>query len=132
MTAATPFKATPDPKWVDNDRAAASRVFDLAIESLQQMAGNIHTSLPQAVETIAKMRANKGRLIVTGMGKSGHVARKIAATLASTGAQAMFVHPAEASHGDLGMIGPDDVILALSKSGEARELSDVIDRKSVV
>ncbi|PMZ18125.1 SIS domain-containing protein, partial [Pseudomonas sp. FW306-02-F08-AA] len=59
-------------------------------------------------------------------GKSGHVARKIAATFASTGSQAFFVHPAEASHGDLGMIGEGDVVLALSKSGEVRELSDVL------
>jgi arabinose-5-phosphate isomerase len=68
----------------------------------------------------------KGRVVCTGMGKSGHVARKIAATLASTGTSAMFVHPAEASHGDLGMIGPDDVVLALSKSGAGRELSDTL------
>ncbi|OYX00365.1 MAG: KpsF/GutQ family sugar-phosphate isomerase, partial [Caulobacter vibrioides] len=67
-----------------------------------------------------------GRVVCTGMGKSGHVARKIAATLASTGTQAMFVHPAEASHGDLGMIGPDDVVLALSKSGAGRELADTL------
>ncbi|HYJ36231.1 MAG TPA: KpsF/GutQ family sugar-phosphate isomerase [Rhizomicrobium sp.] len=67
-----------------------------------------------------------GRVIVSGMGKSGHVARKIAATFASTGSPAFFVHPAEASHGDLGMIGPDDVIVALSKSGQAPELADVL------
>jgi arabinose-5-phosphate isomerase len=68
----------------------------------------------------------KGRIACTGIGKSGHVARKIAATLASTGSPALFVHPAEASHGDLGMIGSGDVILALSKSGEARELADIL------
>ena len=62
------------------------------------------------------------------MGKSGHVARKIAATLASTGAPALFVHPGEASHGDLGMVGSDDVVLALSKSGEARELALAADQ----
>ena len=66
------------------------------------------------------IRQAKGRVIVTGLGKSGHVARKIAATLASTGTPAFFVHPAEASHGDLGMITPDDVIIALSWSGESR------------
>src|SRR6202021_2593907 len=71
--------------------------------------------------------ACKGRVIVTGMGKSGHVARKIAATLASTGTPAFFVHPGEASHGDLGMITPDDVIMALSWSGETAELKDLID-----
>jgi arabinose-5-phosphate isomerase len=68
----------------------------------------------------------KGRTIVTGMGKSGHIARKIAATFASTGTPAHFVHPAEASHGDLGMVGKDDVVLILSNSGETPELADMI------
>src|SRR5205085_10698964 len=68
----------------------------------------------------------KGRLIVTGIGKSGHVGRKIAATFASTGTLAQFVHPAEAGHGDLGMIGVDDAILALSNSGESDELAAII------
>ena len=68
----------------------------------------------------------KGRVIVTGMGKSGHVARKIAATLASTGTRASYVHPAEASHGDLGMISTEDVVLALSNSGETAELGDIL------
>ena len=71
------------------------------------------------------IRAAAGRTIVTGMGKSGHIARKIAATLASTGTPAAFVHPAEASHGDLGMIGENDVVIALSNSGETRELADI-------
>ncbi len=75
------------------------------------------------VELIAKV---EGRLACVGVGKSGHVARKIAATLASTGTQAYFVHPAEASHGDLGMISTKDAVLALSKSGETKELSDII------
>ncbi len=77
-----------------------------------------------AVELIS---AAQGRLIVTGMGKSGHVARKIAATFASTGTPAFFVHPGEASHGDLGMITSDDVIMAISWSGETAELKDLID-----
>jgi arabinose-5-phosphate isomerase len=76
-----------------------------------------------AVELIA---AARGRIIVTGMGKSGHVGRKIASTLASTGTPAHYVHPSEASHGDLGMVQADDVILALSRSGETTELSDII------
>jgi arabinose-5-phosphate isomerase len=80
-------------------------------------------NVARAVSVIA---AAKGRVIVTGMGKSGHVARKIAATFASTGTPAYFVHPAEASHGDLGMVGQDDVIIALSWSGEAKELADII------
>jgi arabinose-5-phosphate isomerase len=77
-----------------------------------------------AVEVI---RAARGRVVVTGMGKSGHIGRKIAATLASTGTPALFVHPAEASHGDLGMITADDVIMALSWSGETVELKNLID-----
>ena len=77
-----------------------------------------------AVELI---RSAQGRVIVTGMGKSGHVGNKIASTLASTGTPAMFVHPAEASHGDLGMIAKGDVILALSWSGETAELRNLTD-----
>jgi len=86
-------------------------------------AGLGHTFIA-AVELIG---GAKGRVIVTGMGKSGHVGRKIAATLASTGTPAFFVHPGEASHGDLGMITPDDVIMALSWSGETAELKNLID-----
>jgi len=82
------------------------------------------SSLVAAVERI---RSARGRVIVTGMGKSGHIGRKIAATLASTGTPAFFVHPGEASHGDLGMITGDDVIMALSWSGETAELKDLID-----
>ena len=78
------------------------------------------------VAAVEKIRAARGRVIVTGMGKSGHIARKIAATLASTGTPAFFVHAAEASHGDLGMITSDDVMLALSWSGETEELKDLI------
>jgi arabinose-5-phosphate isomerase len=76
---------------------------------------------------IDRIRAAQGRVIVTGMGKSGHVARKIASTLASTGTPALFVHPSEASHGDLGMITSNDVIIALSWSGETAELKDLTD-----
>src|SRR5262249_29682863 len=72
------------------------------------------------------LMACKGRVVVSGMGKSGHIARKIAATLASTGTPALFVHPGEASHGDLGMIVPEDAVIALSNSGETAELSDLI------
>jgi arabinose-5-phosphate isomerase len=87
------------------------------------MADGLGAPFTAAVETI---RAARGRVIVTGMGKSGHVARKIAATLASTGTPAFFVHAADASHGDLGMITSDDVMLALSWSGETEELKDLI------
>src|SRR3990167_4416321 len=103
--------------------AVGRRVLSVEADALKTLSQSLDEAFVQAVETLFNA---KGRIVCTGIGKSGHVARKIAATLASTGAQAMFVHPAEASHGDLGMIGPDDVILALSKSGEARELSDTI------
>jgi arabinose-5-phosphate isomerase len=79
-----------------------------------------------ALAAVRLMAGVKGRVICAGVGKSGHVARKIAATLASTGTPAQFVHPSEASHGDLGMITPDDCVLALSKSGETKELGDMI------
>jgi arabinose-5-phosphate isomerase len=87
------------------------------------MSDGLGAPFAAAVETI---RTARGRVIVTGMGKSGHVARKIAATLASTGTPAFFVHAADASHGDLGMITSDDVMLALSWSGETEELKDLI------
>lgn len=103
--------------------AVGRRVLSIEAQALTQMADGLGEAFARAVQV---MHDAKGRIVCTGMGKSGHVARKIAATLASTGSQAMFVHPAEASHGDLGMIGPDDVVLALSKSGEARELADTL------
>jgi len=81
------------------------------------------TAFAEAVHACLKVR---GRVIVTGMGKSGHIGRKIAATFASTGTPASFVHPGEASHGDLGMISEDDIVLALSNSGETPELGDVL------
>jgi len=103
--------------------AVGRRVIQVEAGALGEMAEGLGAPFAAAVETLF---AAKGRIVCTGIGKSGHVARKIAATLASTGAPAMFVHAAEASHGDLGMIGQDDVVLALSKSGEARELSDTL------
>jgi len=103
--------------------AVGRRVLAAEGEALRQMAEALGASFTKAVETLFDA---KGRIVCTGIGKSGHVARKIAATLASTGSQAMFVHATEASHGDLGMIGGGDVILALSKTGETRELADVI------
>ena len=106
-----------------NAVAVGQRVLAAEAQALVQLSDTLGATFVTAVETLF---AAKGRIVCTGIGKSGHVARKIAATLASTGAPAMFVHAAEASHGDLGMIGPDDVVLALSKSGEARELSDTL------
>lgn len=78
------------------------------------------------IEAVHKIKELRGRLIVTGMGKSGHIGNKIASTLSSTGTPAFFVHPGEASHGDLGMISSQDIILALSNSGETKELSDIL------
>lgn len=103
--------------------ALGRRVLNTEADALRALSASLDETFVQAVETMFNA---KGRIVCTGMGKSGHVARKIAATLASTGAPAMFVHPAEASHGDLGMIGPDDVVLALSKSGAGRELADTL------
>lgn len=103
--------------------ATARRVLALETGALARMATQLDDKFVQAVETVL---AAKGRVICTGIGKSGHVARKIAATMASTGTQAYFVHATEASHGDLGMIGQGDVILALSKSGETKELADLL------
>ena len=105
------------------DLAVARRVIRAEIRGLENLADGLDGSFRKAVDACA---AALGRIIVTGIGKSGHVARKIAATLASTGTPAQFVHAVEASHGDLGMIGSADVILALSNSGETAELADII------
>src|SRR3984957_4406544 len=107
--------------------ASALRSIETENEGLAALATGIGEGLGAAfVAAVEEIRGARGRLIVTGMGKSGHVARKIAATLASTGTPAFFVHAADASHGDLGMITSDDVMLALSWSGETEELRDLI------
>lgn len=103
--------------------ATARRVIAREAEALQALGPALGESFAEAVETIL---AAKGRVIVSGMGKSGHIARKIAASLASTGTPAHFVHPAEASHGDLGMLAQGDVVLVLSNSGETPELADLV------
>jgi arabinose-5-phosphate isomerase len=108
-------------------QASAKRTIEAEAEALHALAraidGPLGAPFTRAVEVLS---AAKGRAIITGMGKSGHIARKIAATMASTGRPAMFVHPAEASHGDLGMITEDDCVLALSRSGETAELTDLL------
>ena len=106
-----------------DDLSTARRVLSMEAEALERLARELDTSFSRAVDTC--MSAT-GRIICAGIGKSGHVARKIAATLASTGTPAQFVHPNEASHGDLGMIAKGDVVLALSKSGANAELNDLI------
>jgi arabinose-5-phosphate isomerase len=105
------------------DLAAAQRVFDFAGEAIKALGGSLNGDFSRAVDTLL---AIKGRVVVSGMGKSGHVGRKIAATLASTGTPAHFIHPAEASHGDLGMVTRGDALLMLSNSGETEELSNLI------
>jgi arabinose-5-phosphate isomerase len=105
------------------DLDVARRVIRAEIDGLKRLAGALDGAFAFAVAACAAVR---GRIIVTGVGKSGHVGRKIAATLASTGTPAQFVHPVEASHGDLGMIGSEDAVLALSNSGETSELADIV------
>ena len=102
--------------------ATGARVLRTEGEALLLFAGSLDESFVRAVEI---MYAVRGRIIMSGMGKSGHIAAKITATLASTGTPAQFVHPAEASHGDLGMITADDVCVVLSNPGETSELSDI-------
>jgi arabinose-5-phosphate isomerase len=107
---------------------SALRTLDAEGSGVDALAAAIRNNLGNAViATVELIRAASGRVIVTGIGKSGHVARKIASTFASTGTPALYVHPAEASHGDLGMITKDDVIIALSWSGETAELKDLTD-----
>lgn len=112
-------------KSLDNDeiRSIAARVLNAEALALKSMADSPPKEFAHAVRVMLEA---KNRIIVSGMGKSGHIARKIAATLASTGTPAMFLHPGEASHGDLGMVTGDDVCLLLSNSGETREMSDLI------
>ncbi len=103
--------------------ATGRRVLTAESKALGAVADSLGADF---VKAVSMLTACTGRVVVTGMGKSGHIARKIAATMASTGTPALFVHPGEASHGDLGMIVADDLVIALSNSGETNELSDII------
>ena len=105
------------------ERRSAERVLGTAIEALEAIRASLDDDFVRAVDLLYAVR---GRVVATGMGKSGHVARKFAATVASTGTPALYVHPAEASHGDLGMITSVDAVVALSNSGETSELGDLI------
>lgn len=107
----------------DPDLAVARKVLKTEAAALLTLRDDLDEEFVKALDFIFQA---KGRVIVSGMGKSGHIGNKIAATLASTGTPAQFVHPAEASHGDLGMITRNDVVLCLSNSGETKELSDII------
>ncbi len=115
--------AETDASAVDSDVESARRVLRLEAEGLEALARSIGTRFSQALTLLSGL---SGRVVVTGMGKSGHVARKIAATMASTGTPALYIHPGEASHGDLGMIVEGDALLALSNSGETPELADLV------
>lgn len=106
-----------------DDLKNAVETIDREIETLNLLKNSFDENLSRALDLLQN---TKGRVIVTGMGKSGHIARKMAATFASTGTVSFFVHPGEASHGDLGMITNDDVVIAISYSGESKELSDIL------
>lgn len=118
-----PFDRAADQARCGDDLAAARRVLTTEAAALDRLARTLDDRFVSALDLLD---AVTGRIIVSGIGKSGHVARKIAATLASTGRPAQFVHPAEASHGDLGMVTPADAVLALSNSGETSELTDLV------
>jgi len=111
-------------KTINHYLQVAAGVINTEAAALKELAAGLDDNFIQAVDL---MFQTKGRVIVTGMGKSGHIGKKIAATMASTGTPAFFVHPAEASHGDMGMIVKDDVVLAISNSGEVKELLDLIE-----
>lgn len=113
-----------DIEQTHNDTESAIRTIDSEIETINKLKETLSDgSLTRALDLMQKAR---GRIIITGMGKSGHIGKKIAASLASTGTPSFFVHPAEASHGDLGMITEDDVVIAISNSGESKELIDIL------
>ena len=106
-----------------SDKNCAVKTINMEIDTIIKLRESIDSSLTRALDL---MQGAAGRIIITGMGKSGHIGRKIAASLASTGTPSFFVHPAEASHGDLGMITNDDVVIAISNSGESKELLDIL------
>lgn len=107
----------------EQDIACAKRTINMEIEAVRAMETSFDNNLSKALDLLENIT---GRIIVTGMGKSGHIGTKVAATFASTGTPAFFVHPAEASHGDLGMLTENDVVIAISNGGESKELSDII------
>ena len=120
----TQFENT-EPAALDDQRilALAHETLEIEADAVRQLRDRLSPSFVQAVRAILAVR---GRVVVMGMGKSGHIGRKITATLASTGTPAMFVHPAEASHGDLGMVKDTDLVIAISNSGESDELSAIL------
>ena len=107
----------------------AKEVFDIEIESLKKVRDNLGEEFVEAIISIMNC---KGKVIVTGMGKSGHIARKIAATFASLGTSSFFLHPAEALHGDLGMIEKDDLVISISYSGESQEINNILPNIKII
>ncbi|HXC29369.1 MAG TPA: KpsF/GutQ family sugar-phosphate isomerase [Stellaceae bacterium] len=131
LTSLTEAANNPREAALSPDLAVGRRVIRAELDGLRQLADALDGAFGATVDLCTGASGDlctgaSGRIIVTGMGKSGHIARKIAATFASTGTPAQFVHPAEASHGDLGMIGAGDVVLALSNSGNSAELGDIV------
>lgn len=122
MSTVNPISQDVD-KLSNSDLISAKNTIEKEISTLKVLESELDESLTKALDL---MQNAKGRVILTGMGKSGHIAKKIAASLASTGTPSFFVHPAEASHGDLGMITNDDVVIAISNSGESKELVDIL------
>ena len=120
-TSAPPFQA-------EQAIRLAQETFDIEAAAILGLKRRVGASFARVVQMMLDVR---GRIVVMGMGKSGHVGRKIAATLSSTGTPAMFVHPAEASHGDLGMIKKVDLVLAISNSGESAELTAILPPSSL-
>ncbi len=110
-------------KLQNSDIVTALNTIDCEIEAINELKELLDENLTRALDLIEQ---TKGRVILTGMGKSGHIAKKIAASLASTGTPSFFMHPAEASHGDLGMVTDEDVVIAISNSGESKELLDIL------
>jgi arabinose-5-phosphate isomerase len=123
LATVTPLPRKNSPRGRQSDAAAAKRVLDYAKEALDSLGKSLNGDFSHAVDVLYGV---KGRVVVSGMGKSGHIGRKIAATLSSTGTPAQFIHPGEASHGDLGALTRDDALLMLSYRGETPELSDII------
>src|SRR5215207_5173393 len=122
-SAAVP-STTDEPERASGSARRTVTIEAAALLSLERaLTGDLGAAFDRAVDAI---RSARGRVIVTGMGKSGHIGAKVAATLASTGTPAFFVHPAEASHGDLGMVTGDDVMVALSWSGETAEMKNIV------
>ena len=121
------ISVTDAPRRDEALRESVRRTLVIEAKGLAALSASVEGELGDAIERATGLiEGARGRVIVTGMGKSGHIGRKLAATLASTGTPALFLHAAEASHGDLGMVTPDDVLLAISWSGETAELGDVV------